>query len=539
MLKFLFVFVSILSCLLLNPIFISAQASKINQKSPDFPAFFDRHSKEKDFENEFERLRHSMSKSLDSTDQILDSQIYKNIIDSVSDNGSQLKLKDGPTIDINWWYQSYAKGWKKEDQLYITFDFYHQQIMLEHAVLKEIAWASPAVVLSKSSSIPTIQSIRNESNKSDAYSKITLSNGYVFRAVLDTDLTEWKAKDRIIIFANSEETYQLWNVDRSVIKTCILIGNHNVKAPGSIEINDVLGLEDRLNKKVLQQPEATQAIATALLNYVAGFTGKGRPIAVFLFLGPTGVGKTELAKVLTEEIYNDPTKMLRFDMSHFTESHSISRLIGSPPGYVNHEEGGQLTEPLIGNGQQIILLDELEKAHPQVLKTFLPVFDEGFILDSKNNRIDCSEVIFIMTSNLCGPQIAEFYNLGIPEEEILAAIETTLMETLSPELYNRVEPVLFRPLAKETMHALVDLMLKQLKNRLLLEKEITILIDDSLKHFLVEKGYHPLLGARPLKKLIEKRVVGQLAYYIIKNRLPVGAVLTLYYDDQSDLVIIE
>jgi ATP-dependent Clp protease ATP-binding subunit ClpA len=226
-------------------------------------------------------------------------------------------------------------------------------------------------------------------------------------------------------------------------------------------------------------------------------------------------------------------------MSHFTESHSINRLIGSPPGYVNHEEGGQLTNPLLNNPQTIVLLDEIEKAHPHVIKTFLPIFDEGFIVDTKSNFISCSETIFIMTSNLCSDEIVHFYNLGYSSEEILEAIEPYLMKVLSPELYNRVEPVLFRPLAKETMYNLVELMLDKVEKKLLMEKQIQIYIDDSLKDFLVENGYHLFLGARPLKKLIEKRVLSNLAYNIIKNGIESGSHIILFYDKDTDSVIME
>jgi len=297
-------------------------------------------------------------------------------------------------------------------------------------------------------------------------------------------------------------------------------------------------LENRLAARVLQQPEAINSVFNALLNYSAGLKEKEKPIGVFLFLGSTGVGKTELAKALNDDIYGHSGNMLRFDMSHFTAHHTISRLIGSPPGYQGHVEGGQLSGPLLENPRRVVLLDEMEKAHPQVLKAFLPVFDEGFILDAQNNQASCSETIFIMTSNLCGDIIVHLSNLGCSSEEILETIEPYLMEALSPELYNRVEPVLFRPIAKETMEALVELMLGRIKERLLKEKNIQIEMDDSLKVFLAEKGYHPLLGARPLKKLIEKRVLTVLAHAIIKKEAGKGTILTLLYDEESDSVII-
>ncbi len=487
--------------------------------------------KELHLKKEYHQLYFSMTRSLDNQNTL----IYEHIIDSVSDDGSLVTLEDGSSVFIDWMYRSSPKKWKNGESVHISFDFSSQKLKLEHCVLKNTAWGNLKELPFQ---VPTIKSLSNAQNKPDAYSKLTLSNSCVFRSVKDEAFVTWALKDRVLILANSNELYQLWNVDKKEITLSKLTGNRN-QDHAAVEIEDILGLEERLNQKVLQQPEASHAITTALLNYAAGLKEKERPIGVFLFLGPTGVGKTELAKALTQEIYKDSTKMLRFDMSHFTESHSISRLIGSPPGYVNHEEGGQLTEPLLEDASRIVLLDEMEKAHPQVHKAFLPVFDEGFILDSKNNRIECSHTIFIMTSNLCGPEIAELYRCGYSAEDILEIIEPSLIESLSPELYNRVEPVVFHPLEKETMGALVDLLLKQLTDKLIKEKGIHISIGESLKEFLIEKGYHPLLGARPLKKLIEKRVVAALAYNIILHGFGQGCELSLSYDQETDKVLVQ
>lgn len=478
--------------------------------------------------NEYNHLYFSMVRSLNTQNNL----IYEHIIESVNEDGSIVILNDGSSFFIDWLYRSPPKKWNKGDSIYISFDFSSQKLKLEHSVQKNTAWGNLKELPPQ---VPTIKSLPKGQN--EAYSKLTLSNGCVFKSVKDRAFETWELKDRVLILANSSELYQLWNVEKKEITLSKLIGNHS-QGHVAIEIDDILGLEQRLNQKVLQQKEAAHAVTTALLNYAAGLKEKERPIGVFLFLGPTGVGKTELAKALTQEIYKDSTKMLRFDMSHFTESHSISRLIGSPPGYVNHEEGGQLTEPLLEDASRIVLLDEMEKAHPQVHKAFLPVFDEGFILDSKNNRIECSHTIFIMTSNLCGPEIAELYRCGYSAEDILEIIEPSLMESLSPELYNRVEPVVFHPLEKETMGALVDLLLKQLTDKLIKEKGIEISIEDSLREFLIEKGYHPLLGARPLKKLIEKKVVAALAYNIILHGFGEGCALSLSYDQESDTVIV-
>jgi hypothetical protein len=496
------------------------------------------------FKKEFNSLVFSLSSSLKEIEKLPTKDIqntittYKHIIKSISEEGRVLALESEWVYSINWWDRGTSKKWKKGDQIYVIWENLSQQYRLEHTLSKESVWASDE---KRPLILPTIQVLPNGVTDPDAHSKVILSDGYVFRSRVDGAFgkSRWKVKDRIAVFANPGGLfYQLWNLDKESIIQCKFVQYRNNNTKVQINFEDILGLEERLNQNVLQQSEATKAVAASLLIYSAGFKEKERPIGVFLFLGPTGVGKTELAKVLTKELYKDVSSLLRFDMSHFNEGHTSSRLIGSPPGYVNHEEGGQLTEPLLKNPHMVVLLDEMEKAHPQVLKMFLPIFDEGFVLDSRNTRVDCSNVIFIMTSNLCGPEIARLYSLGYSDDDILSEIEQKLMEKLSPELYNRVEPVLFRPLEQSTMEALVDLTLNQLVKRIFREKQIRLTIDDSLKSFLIENGYHPLLGARPLKKLIEKRVVAALAFRIIKDNIDNGTAITLMYDHENDSVLV-
>lgn len=489
---------------------------------------------------EYAKLVVSLKRSLDDSNERSDDSngrlIYSHVIENVSNDGSLVELEDGFTFKVNWWYRKTPQQWKKGDRIYITYDFDHQQLKLEHTIFKEVVWATAS---KDPDNIPTIKSLPNGAQNPDRYTKIGLSNGYVFKGSSFMCFADWHVKDRVIILANPDGFYQVWNLDRRTIQKSELVGNrtsHESEEP--LEFNDILGLEARLNQHVLQQFDATEAVATSILIYSAGLKVKERPIGVFLFLGPTGVGKTELAKALTKDIYKDLSSLLRFDMSHFTEPHSVARLIGSPPGYVNHEEGGQLTEPLLDNSGRVVLLDEIEKAHSQVHKAFLPIFDEGYILDSKNNRVECSNTIFIMTSNLCGSDIAELFNLGYTAEEILPIIEPQLIEALSPELYNRVEPVLFQPLKKETMGVLVDLLLNQLVDRMWIENKISVHFDDSLKNYLMEEGFHPKLGARPLKRLIEKRVVATLAFGVIHDNVKSGSSVTLIYDQGADKVIL-
>lgn len=306
-----------------------------------------------------------------------------------------------------------------------------------------------------------------------------------------------------------------------------------------IEIKDVLLLEGRLNERVLAQPNATRVVSQAVINYCAGLKFPLSPIGVFLFLGPTGVGKTELSKVLAETLYKTQRYLIRYDMSHFSEPHSVARLIGSPPGYANHDEGGKFTEALKAKPQSVVLLDEIEKAHPSVRKIFLPVFDEGYIKDTKDRKINCRDTIFVMTSNLCSQRIASLFNEGYTDEEILRAIEPELIQTLTPELYNRLQPVIFRPLEKETMSALVDLMLEEAVERIKYVKDIYLTVDKSAKEFLVERGFHPLLGARTLRKLIQDSVIAHLSYAIVRGDISQGSRVKILYENEEWLLFVD
>ncbi len=445
-----------------------------------------------------------------------------------------MTLDNDMALTVDWWYRSTPKNWYAGKQVYVFYDLKYQQLKIEDPITQDVAWSR---LKSKPAACNKIKSISNGVNSQGDCSKVVLDNGWCFESVQDLVLSQWEVKSPIAILANPDGCYQLWNLKLNQLAQCNIIDKKNRMNRDALGISIPIDLEDRLNGKVLQQSQAAEALTNSLLIYQAGLKDKNKPIGVFLFLGPTGVGKTELAKALSLEIYKDPLAMIRFDMSHFSEPHYIARLIGSPPGYLNHEEGGQLTNPLMDNPFRVVLLDELEKCHPIIIKTFLPVFDEGFILDVKNNHISCSDTIFIMTSNLCGQEIARMYNEGLTSEAILERIEPKLMEVLSPEIYNRVQPILFQPLAKETMGSLVELMLSTIIQKLETENDIRLHIDDSLKRFLAIHGYHPLLGARPLKKLIEQEIIVFLAKRLVNQTIKKGESVSLSYDGNSVIIL--
>lgn len=302
-----------------------------------------------------------------------------------------------------------------------------------------------------------------------------------------------------------------------------------IKPP--FKLGDLLNLENKLQQKVLGQPYAIQMTVAALMRYSAGLLNKKSPIGSFLYVGPTGVGKTQLAKELAVELMGSEQHLIRLDMSEYSEQHSISRLIGSPPGYINHEEGGQLTEALKKHPYAIVLLDEIEKAHPIVLKTFLQVFDEGRLSDTKGVVIDCRNVIFIATTNLASATILNMHQQGYQEEEILEFIQNDITKFLSPELYNRLEVALFRGLSPELLDQLIYNMLKEVQDDLYAKKGIEIQFDSSLIDFLKIHGYDYELGARPLKRLIQQTVMTSLAKAIIAGTIQSGDVVMLSYSD--------
>lgn len=256
-------------------------------------------------------------------------------------------------------------------------------------------------------------------------------------------------------------------------------------------------------------------------------------MGVFLFLGPTGVGKTELAKALADQLFNQEEAMIRIDMSEYMEKHSVSRLIGAPPGYVGYDEGGQLTEALRRRPYSVVLLDEVEKAHHDVFNILLQIFDDGRITDSKGQTVNCKNALFIMTSNLGSSQLLEKISHGkqqLSKEVIMEILNPILLQHFRPEFLNRLDDILpFLPLRKEDMEKIVEIQLEHLRKRLK-SRSIHLLWTKELLKYLGDEGYDPGFGARPLKRLIQQEVMNLLSDAILKGEIKNDMTIELSYD---------
>ncbi|KAF3363184.1 Chaperone protein ClpB [Chlamydiales bacterium STE3] len=302
------------------------------------------------------------------------------------------------------------------------------------------------------------------------------------------------------------------------------------------EAERLLHLEKELEKRVVGQEMAVQAVCEAIRRSRSGLSDPGRPVGAFLFLGPTGVGKTELAKALAEQIFNQEEALVRLDMSEYMEKHSVSRLIGSPPGYVGYEEGGQLTEALRRRPYAVVLLDEVEKAHHDVFNILLQIFDDGRVTDSKGRTVNCKNALFIMTSNLGSSQILEKIAHGkthLSKDVIMEILDPILKTHFRPEFLNRLDDILpFLPLRREDMEKIVDIQLQRVQH-LLKTRSITLTWTKELLKYLAEEGYDPGFGARPLKRLIQQTILNMLSDGILKGEIPNECKVELAYKGQK------
>lgn len=303
------------------------------------------------------------------------------------------------------------------------------------------------------------------------------------------------------------------------------------------EREKLLNLENILHKRVIGQNEAVEKVSEAILRSRAGIQDPDRPIGSFLFLGPTGVGKTELAKALSESLFDDEHNIVRIDMSEYMEKFSVSRLIGAPPGYVGYEEGGQLTEAVRRKPYSVVLLDEVEKAHPDVFNILLQILDDGRITDSQGRTVDFKNTIIILTSNLGSSYILDGINEhGEITDQARKQVDTLLKQQFRPEFLNRLDEIIFyKPLSKEEIFSIVDLMLDDLRKRLK-DKQISISVTDSAKDYIIENGYDPNYGARPLRRFLQRKAETLIAKKIIAGNIMPGTTLVLDFND-NELII--
>jgi ATP-dependent Clp protease ATP-binding subunit ClpB len=333
---------------------------------------------------------------------------------------------------------------------------------------------------------------------------------------LKVQLTEMQVKSKMI-----KEEVDAEEIAEVVSKWTGIPVNKMIES----EVSKLLRLEDELGKRVVGQEEAISAISDAVRRSRAGLQDARKPIGSFIFLGTTGVGKTELAKALAEYLFNDENAMTRIDMSEYQEKHSVSRLVGAPPGYVGYDEGGQLTEAVRRRPYSIVLLDEIEKAHPDVFNILLQVLDDGRLTDNKGRLVNFKNTIIIMTSNLGSSIIHEkFDNIKPAEyeragEKAKMEVLELLRQTIRPEFLNRIdETIMFLPLTKENVKEIVSIQMNALKKQLK-EKEINLVITDEAFNWIAETGYDPFFGARPVKRVIQKQVLNELSKALLSGTI--------------------
>ncbi len=292
-------------------------------------------------------------------------------------------------------------------------------------------------------------------------------------------------------------------------------------------------MEDAIHKRVVGQDEAIAALCNAVRRNRAGLGDPNRPIGIFLFLGPTGVGKTELSKALADFLFNDPNAMVRIDMSEFMEQHSVARLIGAPPGYIGYEEGGRLTEAVRRKPYSVILLDEIEKAHPDVFNVLLQVFDDGRLTDGKGRTVDFKNTVIIMTSNIASQQIQEMTEKSGADWEIEAHVKDALKQYFKPEFLNRIDEIIvFHMLTKDDLGRIVDIQLSYLANRLK-DRRLTIEFTDNARKLIMDEGFDPVFGARPLKRTIQQRIENSLANELLAGNFSDGDTIKIDADQHK------
>jgi ATP-dependent Clp protease ATP-binding subunit ClpB len=293
------------------------------------------------------------------------------------------------------------------------------------------------------------------------------------------------------------------------------------------EIEKLVHMERRLHRRVIGQDEAIQAVAAAVRRSRSGLQDPNRPIGSFIFLGPTGVGKTELARALAEFLFDDEQNMVRIDMSEYQERHTVARLIGAPPGYVGYDEGGQLTEAVRRRPYSVVLFDEIEKAHPEVFNVFLQVLDDGRLTDGQGRTVDFKNTVIIMTSNIGSQYIQDVSDDEVMRERVLEALRAHFR----PEFLNRVDDiVIFHRLSPEHLREIADIQLNQVQ-QLLAKRGISVALTEAASEVLIGEGYDPVYGARPLKRVLQRRIMDPLALQLIQGDIGDGDYVVVDADD--------
>ena len=302
------------------------------------------------------------------------------------------------------------------------------------------------------------------------------------------------------------------------------------------EAKRLLHLEKDLETRVVGQDMAVEAVSEAIRRSRSGMSDPNRPVGAFLFLGPTGVGKTELTKALAEQLFNQEEAMIRLDMSEYMEKHSVAKLIGSPPGYVGYDEGGQLTEALRRRPYSVVLFDEIEKAHHDVFNMLLQIFDDGRITDSKGRVVNCKNALFIMTSNLGSANLLEHMEKSkgkLDKDQIMELLNPVIKTHFRPEFINRLDDILpFLPLQEKDMEKIVLIQLNLLVKRLQ-DRRVTLDWTPEVVAHLAKEGYDPAFGARPLKRLIQTEVVNMLSKAVLEGKIPAEAAVKLHMKDKK------
>ncbi|MGN6799115.1 MAG: AAA family ATPase, partial [Gaiellaceae bacterium] len=307
----------------------------------------------------------------------------------------------------------------------------------------------------------------------------------------------------------------------------------------------LMRMEDELHKRVIGQHQAIEVVSKAIRRSRAGLKDPKRPTGSFVFLGPSGVGKTELARTLAEFLFGDEDAMVRIDMSEYMEKHAVSRLVGSPPGYVGYDEGGQLTEAVRRKPYSVLLLDEIEKAHPDVFNILLQILEDGKLTDSQGRKVDFRNVIVIMTSNIGSASISKNVSLGfnissedgLSYDDMKTRVMGDLKKAFRPELLNRIDEIIVFPkLAKEEILQIVDLLMNRLRVQMA-EHEVTIELTPEAKDLLVEKGWDPTMGARPLRRAIQRYIEDPLADFVLGRQLDPGSTILVARKSEEEVDI--